>query len=251
MREDAAIEKIPVSPRQPVPRVPAVVTTYHDRAVASDLRHARQIRITQEGLMWLKPGAAPRRFTATQHLASDRVAFHWQARFHLLRVLPLTVVDAYADGTGFLELRVLGRRLQRQEGPEVSTGEAMRYLAELPWVPQALVRNPDLDWRPVDDRRVEVSIRAGSDPVAVTLEFDERGDIARATAPGRPYRSGRAGFAPTPWGGRFDDYRVLGGMRVPTRAEVAWRLPGGPFVYWRARVTSVIALDTPFAIREP
>jgi hypothetical protein len=48
------------------------------------------------------------------------------------------------------------------------------------------------------------------------------------------YRSRREGktSVPTPWGGRFSDYRELGGIRVPTRAEVRWELPEGPFTYW-------------------
>lgn len=80
---------------------------------------------------------------------------------------------------------------------------------------------------------------------AVTLEFDSEGDIVRASSGARPFRQGDT-WLPPPWSGEFGDYRELGGMRMPTSAEVGWDLPGGRFVYWRGRVTSAVALDTPF-----
>ncbi len=40
------------------------------------------------------------------------------------------------------------------------------------------------------------------------------------------------------------DNRV-GGLRVPTRAEVRWELPEGPFTYWLGRITSLDVGVTP------
>jgi hypothetical protein len=42
-----------------------------------------------------------------------------------------------------------------------------------------------------------------------------------------------------PWAGRFSDYAVVGGIRIPTRGEVRWELPDGPFTYWRGTITSI------------
>jgi hypothetical protein len=70
-------------------------------------------------------------FRAIHHIAVDRVAFSWEARFPLLGPLSVNVVDEYADGGGNLEVRLLGLPLQRDRGPETVAGKAMRYLAEL------------------------------------------------------------------------------------------------------------------------
>jgi len=62
-----------------------------------------------------------------------------------------------------------------------------------------------------------------------------------------PWRSGRARWGRAscrpPWAGDFSDHAVVGRTRIPGRAEVYWELPEGPFVYWRARITSVELLD--------
>ncbi len=103
----------------------------------------------------------------------------------------------------------------------------------------------ELSWRERDSSNAEVAAAAEPEAPAVTLEFDAAGDIVRASSGGRPLRQGDT-WLPTPWSGDFGNYRELGGMRMPTSAEVGWDLPGGRFVYWRGRVTSALALDTAF-----
>ena len=121
-------------------------------------------------------------------------------------------------------------------GPEAAEAQVLRYLAELPWVPHALLANRELVWREVDPTTVEVSASG----VTVRLGFDADGDIVAALAAERPRIVGRH-VVRTPWSGTFADYAVLGGVRIPTRAEVRWELPDGPFTYWRGTVTSLEA----------
>ena len=226
--------------------LPGLVSDY----LAHALPHSRvlpgQIELTQEGLMWSKPGAAARPFTATQHSAVDRVAFEWRARFRMARVLSLDVVDSYCGGEGSLEVRLCGRRFQHDDGPETSTGEALRYLAELPWAPHAMYGNRALRWRAVDATHAEVHIEP--DPsLRVTFEFDAGGDIVRASSGARALRR-KGRWVQAPWAGTFSDYRELGGIRMPSSAEVAWDLPEGRYVYWRGRVLSARALSSPFIL---
>jgi len=47
-----------------------------------------------------------------------------------------------------------------------------------------------------------------------------------------------------PWEGRFWNYAVRNGMRVPLEGEVAWIHPEGAKPYWRGRITR---LDHEFA----
>ena len=93
------------------------------------------------------PTARTLRFTATQSIAVERIAFSWRATFPIAGPLAMTVADEFSGDEGKLVVRLLGFPLSRQTGPEVSTGEALRYLAELPLVPFAMIHNPELEWR--------------------------------------------------------------------------------------------------------
>ena len=217
--------------------LPRLVDDYLARAVPG-AGTPRRALVTQAGEMWQKPDGRAIRFRATEELAVEEVAFSWRARFAVARVLWLDVTDGYASGDGRLEARLLGLLpVMRRRGAETTRGEVMRYLAELPWVPHAMRANRQLEWREIDARTVEVATRPGPARVAVKLEFDDAGDIVRAYADARPYPQGRE-FVPRGWSGDFGGYAELGGVRLPTTAEVRWELPEGPFTYWRGEVTS-------------
>ncbi len=219
--------------------LPALVARYVERALegAAESRPAR-VRLVQAGEMQLRPGGRALRFTAVEELAVERVAFEWRARFPLAPLVGLTVVDRYADGEGELHGRLLGVPVLGQRGPEISVGEALRYLAELPWAPHAMRANRELAWRELDEHAVEVATGVRGERAAVRLDFDAAGDVVRASCAARPRPVGKS-FVPTPWTGDFGGHALLGGTRVPTEAEVAWQLAEGPFVYWRGRITGL------------
>ena len=96
-------------------------------------------------------------------MALDRVEFSWRARFPLAPLVTLRVHDWYRAGESALEIRLFGLPLKRLRGDAVTRGEAMRYLAELPWAPAAMALNTELEWRELDSSTVEVATRvAGS-----------------------------------------------------------------------------------------
>jgi len=225
--------------------LPALMVRYLKRALPPGTSVAQHVRVTQTGQMFRNPGSRPMRFTAIERLAVDRVAFSWEARFPIAPLLSLNVRDGYSHGSGMLRVRVLGVPLQSRSSEEIDLGEAFRYLAELPWAPYAIGQNQELDWRQVDASHVEVATMVGARRPAVSIEFDDTGDIVRCFADARP-RDFEGESVPTPWGGQMSEYKTLGGMRMPTRGEVYWELPEGRFVYWRGEIRSAQALPEPF-----
>jgi hypothetical protein len=221
--------------------LPSSVRRYLERAVPDGAGAPSLVRLTQEGTMRQSPRGRWLRFRAQEELSVASVAFTWRARFSLGPLLNLQIVDRYSAGEGMLEGRLWGRiPVLRSGGPVTAEGQALRYLAELFWVPHALCTNDELDWHEVDERTVDVSTRVRDTTVTARLGFDEAGDIVSAHAPSRPRLVGKQAI-PTPWNGEVGDYAELGGVRVPTRAEVRWELPEGPFTYWRGTVTSLDA----------
>ncbi len=201
-----------------------------------------RVRLTQTGQFRARPGGGWLRFKATQELSVREVAFAWRARFRRTPVVWLDVVDSYEAGRGSLAARLWGLiRVMRAEGPEMDEGEAMRYLAELPWVPYAMLGNDSLEWHAAGEDAVGVRTRVGASRVGITLHLDGDGDIVAASTPARP-RTVRKQTLPTPWRGTYSDYAELGGVRIPTRAEVEWTLPTGRFTYFRGTVTSFEAI---------
>lgn len=218
---------------------PPLVLGYISRALPAAAPVPRRVRIRERGEMFRAPGGKALRFDAVSEFDVRDVGFSWRARFTIAPLLAMRIHDGYADGSGWMRGSILGVPFMRKGGSSIAAAAAMRYLAELPWAPHAMMWNPKLDWRETGPRTVEVATLVAGARVAVDLTFDDDGDIVRAGAGARP----RDGDVPRPWGGEFLDYSVLGGVRIPIRGEVYWDLPEGRFIYWRAHVTSLEVLD--------
>jgi len=179
-------------------------------------------------------------FDATQFVTMRPPGFNWDARVKMAAGVKVYVRDAYAAGTGILHAAVLGlvTVAQMHGTPELAQGELMRYLAEAPWYPTALLPSQGVRWEGIDDSSARATLTDGAISVSLEFRFDQDGLISIVWAPSRP-RGGNGILQSAPWQGRFGGYAQRGGMRVPLEAEVEWQLPNGPFPYWRGRLTNI------------
>ncbi len=120
---------------------------------------------------------------------------------------------------------------------DATRGELMRYLAELPFAPAAILHNSSLRWRSEGPDCLAVSAGVSDVTAEVTFSLDTDGRIASVFAPDRP-RAVKDSFIPTPWQGRFSDYRQHLDFWLPFSAEVSWQLDGADVVCWEGRMQS-------------
>jgi hypothetical protein len=212
--------------------LPAEVVALAARMGARADGAAGYVLLEQCGQMWRAPGGAPLKFTARQTIGHDAPGFLWRAAMG-----PIVVADYFVAGTGGLEVMAFGvLPLARMiGGAAANQGEALRYLAELPWSPDAILINRALDWTVVDAKTIKVATGVGAERGEVTFELDDDGLIGRASAPSRAYAE-KGHTTARPWHGRFWDYQRVEGYLIPMQAEVAWGLDAGDFVYWRGRI---------------
>ena len=217
--------------------LPGPVQRYLDAALPArtpairglTLAHTGSFNLSADGERW-------RPFTSTQHVTLAPAGFDWRARIRLLPGLSIRVRDAFVDGEGILEARLLGLPLARLRGtPELARGELMRFLAEAPWYPSALLPGRDLRWLPVDATSARAELSAAGVIASLLFRFGADGLVESVRAEDRGRTVGGR-IIPTPWEGRWSDYVERDGMRVPLRGEVAWMLPGRRHSYWRGLV---------------
>jgi hypothetical protein len=196
------------------------------------------VNLTQTGRMKRSLDTASwMAFTATQTISTRASEFDWLAKFGPFGMV--SARDALQDGEGRLDIMALGvvPIARAAHTPALLRGELMRYLAELAWAPSALLRNATLRWRNDGPDSFAVSAGQGEAAAEVTLSLDSDGRIAGAYAPDRP-RSVGALDLPTPWRGRFADYRRHHGCWLPFSGEVAWEIHGKQEIYWQGRIKS-------------
>ncbi len=182
-----------------------------------------------------------RPFSSTQRVITRRPGFDWEARIAMLPGLPVRVHDAYIADEGMLHASLFGlvSVADLRGTPEMAQGELLRWFAEAAWYPTALLPSQGVQWQAVDGTSATATMQDGATSVTLLFRFnaDNLIESMRAEARGRTVAGA---VIPTPWEGRWSNYALRDGLRIPLAGEVAWMLPEGPKPYWRGRITSIV-----------
>ena len=185
-------------------------------------------------------------FTSTQRAVTHRPGFLWNGRVLMLPGIAAWVHDSYIAGTGALHAAMLGlfTVAKVQGGGEIARGELMRYFAEMPWYPTALLPSQGVRWTAVDDRSANATLVDG--PISLTLlfRFDDAGFITSVHSDSRGAGVGKA-MVMLPWECRASNYQLRDGVMVPTVGEAAWMRPEGRKPYFIGNLTSLAYEWTP------
>lgn len=237
--------RTPISPvtydAREIENLPTPVRRYFHAVLKDGQPIVSAARLTHEGQFNMGETQAKwSRFTSSQVAITRRPGFDWDGRIAMAPGLNVFVHDAYVAGEGILHVELLGLvTLADIRGtPEVARGELMRFLAEAAWYPTALLPSQGVRWESIDDISAKATLTDGLTTVSLVFRFSEEGLISGVWAAARS-RTVNGALVATPWQGRFWDYEIRDGMRVPLEGEVAWELPEGSWPYWRGRVTEI------------
>jgi len=199
--------------------------------LAVSVEHTGTFNMSETGEQW-------RSFTSTQRVITRRPGFDWEARVAMMPGLTVRVHDAYIAGEGILHASLFGlvSLVNLRGTPEVAQGELMRFFAETAWYPTALLPSQGVQWEPVNDASAKATLKDGETTLTMLFRFNEDGLIASMRAEARG-RTVAGAVIPTPWEGRWSNYKLRDGMLIPLEGEVAWILPEGPKPYWRGGIT--------------
>ncbi|MFN3590727.1 MAG: DUF6920 family protein [Thermaurantiacus sp.] len=179
-------------------------------------------------------------FTSRQKVILKRPGFLWDARIALPGGLRVAVHDAYVAGDGVLEAALAGAvtLVQQRDSDELARGELLRFLAETPWYPTALLPSQGVRWLDGSGRTALATLADGNVRATLQFRFGADGMVESVLAEARGRTVGKTTVA-TPWEGRWSGWETRGPFVVPTEGEVAWLLPEGRRPYWRGRLCTI------------
>lgn len=221
--------------------LPVPVARYFVNVLREGQPMIRSATITHEGQFQTgKSDKSWRPFVSRQVFTVRRPGFVWDARIRMLPYVSISVRDSYAAGTAWMRARIMRvfSVVNAHGKSELNSGALQRYLAELIWLPTALLPSQGIRWSPINDLSARAELTDGDITVSLQFNFNAEGECTGVYAPAR-YREDHGAYVPTPWQSRCHSYEVYDGIRIPTKAEVEWHLSDHELPYWRGRVTSV------------
>lgn len=220
------------------PLLPGPVLDFARRSGAGVEAGHLALVLVQQADLRLRRGGLFTRFEAHQIVALGEPGFAWHARRGWGPLTSLRVYDAFVAGEGCLEARLFGVFVvARARSVETTLAEAYRYLAELPFAPDAILGNPALQWRMVSDTEAEVKLNTRVGTARVVFRFDAAGDIVGMEARDRPAEDEAHRPVRLDWRGVYGEYRQIGARRLPAYAEVGYVRSDGYEPYFRGRLT--------------
>jgi hypothetical protein len=226
--------------------LPAPVQRYF-RAVLTDGQPiVTAVTLTQSGRFNLGRTADQwKPFTATQHFATARPGFVWDANITMFPGLPVRVVDAFIAGNGLLRPTILGLfDMGTLQGTgEIARGELLRHFAESVWFPTALLPSQGVLWAAVDDSSAQATMSDGPISVTMLFRFGADGLVSTIFVAGRATTVDGATVL-MPWECRMSNTQTQDGMRVPMTGEVLYITPQGERPYFKGTIET---LDYVFA----
>ena len=235
LEDSDAVRADPYDQRE-IENLPAPVQRYF-RAVLTDghaiVTHAR---VTSRGTFNM--GKAPannwKPFTATQDFYPAAPGFVWNARVRMAPGIDAFVRDSFVAGEGSMRASALGivTIVNAHGTRELATGALMRYLAEAPWLPTALLPRQGVRWTAVSSSVATATLTVGGITASLNFRFGADGMIVGCEG----LRDNTDLHRQFPWGGMYRHWVEKVGMRIPSKADVFWQLPTGTFTYWRGAV---------------
>lgn len=238
-RLDAAVA--PAERSDDLTALPEPVRRYLEAVLPSDAAPIERARIEHVGSFDMGGATANwKAFRSTQEVRTQRPGFVWDARISMAPGVTAFVHDAYVAGEGVLHAALAGlvTVMEQPSSPELAQGEALRYLAETPWYPTALLPGHGVRWEPIDDAHALAVLEDGDTVVSLRFAFGDDGLVERVYTEAR-YREVDGAQVATPWEGRFWRYERRDGYLVPIEGEVAWLLPEGARPYWRGTIERI------------
>jgi hypothetical protein len=220
--------------------LPAPVQRYFLAALTHGQPFIASAGIAMAGRMNMSASAEQwKPFASQQRIFTRRPGFLWDAAVQMFPGVPVHVEDSYFGGQGRLLARLFGLFTvadQHGEG-EIARGEFMRYFAETPWYPTALLPSQGVRWAAVDATSANATVSDGPLSLTLLFRFNSAGLIASVHAEARGASVGNDGaMTLLPWDCGLSDYQRHDGMLIPMYGEAAWVRPEGRKVYFVGRV---------------
>jgi hypothetical protein len=224
-------------------RLPAPVQRYFQTVLTDGQPIIRAATLEMQGTMNMSATAAQwKPFASVQSVVTRRPGFLWNAHIGLFPGVPALVEDSYITGHGRLLVKLLGWFTvadQQGEG-EIARGEFMRYFAETPWYPTALLPSQGVQWQAVDAHSAQATLADGARSLTLLFRFNEAGLIASVRAEARGAAMGKNGaMEMLPWDCSLSDYQRHDGMLIPMTGEAAWVRPEGRRAYFVGHVKAL------------
>ncbi len=236
----SSVEKSHVVDFASLSELPKPVEQYFRNVLFDGQQFINSARFQQIGELKVNPKSENwSQFEASYFVSQSPVAFIWDAKIKIAPVFHVRVTDYFKDGIGAGKVSLMSAITigSDEDNPELNSGALYRYFAEAVWHPTALLPQSGVTWEPVDENRAIARLTKSGISISLEFRFNDLGEISGIYTEERFGKFGDK-YVKYPWEGRFKNYQVFNGVKIPTEGEVGWYLPEGWWIFWKGKIVN-------------
>lgn len=174
-----------------------------------------------------------------EYFTTATPGFVWIGKISLLPLVWVTGIDEYLEGKGTFQIKIWSiiTISDAPRGKKLDESELLRWLAEAPLFPTALLPSSYLQWEPMDFDSAKAVIDHAGTKVEALFQFDNKGKIIQINAD--RYRLVDNSFVKGKWLGHYSNYTFVKNMMVPRDIKVSWNTEVGNFTYARFKIEDI------------
>ena len=187
----------------------------------------------RKGRFRMRPNKAWMSLKAKTYHITDTPAFIRDATMDA-GFVSFCVREKYGHGKANVLGKLFGAfTIVNENNDDVDRSSLLRYLADLPWLPTALI-SPTIKWEPIDEIAARATITEGELRVTAVFFFEPSGAISHIYAKDLYHDNANEN-----WSCVFRNYESVNGFMIPTKGEYTWNLDAGDFIYEEFTVSDV------------
>ena len=219
--------------------LPEPVQTYFAYSLKEDQPYISYVKLKHTGDFRQDENQKWMPIEGEEYFTTETPGFIWIGKISLLPLVWITGIDKYLEGKGAFQIKLLSifTIADAPRGKELDESELMRWLAEAPLFPTALLPSNYLHWKPVDSDSANAVIDYAGGKVEALFHFDKKGKIVQMTAD--RYRAVDNSFVKEKWHGLYSNYATTKNLTVPWDIEVSWNTEVGNFTYAKFKIKEI------------
>ena len=219
--------------------LPEPVQRYFKYALKDGQEHIKFVRLKQVGEFRMKENQSWMPIKAEQYFATEDPAFIWRVKFTMAPFIWIDGRDMYYQGKGNMLIKVLSTiTVADATGSEMDISSLIRFLAEAPWFPTALLPSDYLEWKEIDSNSARAVIKDNGYTALGIFTFNEKGEIIKFVTNDR-YMEADGKYFKEQWAGYYRNYQEIEGMKIPMEGEVEWNLSDRDLQYAKLKITDI------------
>jgi hypothetical protein len=218
--------------------LPEPVQRYFKYTLQEGQHYISYIILKHNGTFRQNEGQGWMPINGQEYFTTDEPGFIWFAKIKPFPLFWISGKDKYIEGKGNLQIKLLSLfTVADTKGKETDEGELLRWLAEAPWFPTALLPSKYLSWEEINSNSAKAVVEYDGLTVSAIFYFNEKGEMTQMVAD--RYRTMGNSYSKNKWVGYYANYIKKANMMIPQEIEALWRLNSGDFSYAKFRITDI------------